>query len=62
VTITLDLIRPRGRHRLTYRDRLAQAWTRIRYAGVPFVAVVAFWAVTVAGSGFVAGFVWARAT
>jgi hypothetical protein len=62
VTIDLSLIRPRGRHRLTYWGRVV-AYVRFRlyYVNIPFWVVVLFWGVTVAVSGFVAGWVWARA-
>jgi hypothetical protein len=56
--VVTDLIRSRGQHRLTWRERIT---AQVRQVTVPFAVVVAFWGVTIAISGFVAGWVWARA-
>jgi hypothetical protein len=58
--VTINVLASTGRHRLTYRKRAARVWTRLRY-GIPFAAVVLFWGLVVAMSGFVAGWVWAQA-
>ena len=51
----------RGTHRLTYTNRAARAWTRIRFAGVPFAAVIMFWVVVDFAAGIVTAWVWTRA-